>query len=342
MKILQVVTYFSRKMGGEFNVCLNLSIELQKLGNEITIIATDVMYDSDVARHISNIEIIPFKCLANVASFMYTPSMAIWLSAHVKEYDVVHIHGYRGYQTNVAAKYALKYNIPYIIQPHGSFPKFAEKKYLKCMYDTLWGKHILKSSKAIIAVVEEEKTMLQKNKIDMSSITTIYNGINMNSYSPHAINRRLCPHESPIILYVGRIHPRKGVDILIQSFKKILIKKPSAILRIVGHGDEKYVSDLHNLCHELEISDSVKFIGFADDIAKEYANSDVLVYPSRYEIFGLVPFEALIFGTPVVVSNDSGCGYIIESVDCRYLTNYGDIDGIANIILHVLNEYDEG
>jgi glycosyltransferase involved in cell wall biosynthesis len=79
---------------------------------------------------------------------------------------------------------------------------------------------------------------------------------------------------------------------------------------------------------QLGLSDKVRFIGFMSPLAAAYQDADVLVYPSTYEIFGLVPFEALLCGTPVIVTDDCGCGEIIKEAGCGYLVHYGDVAGL--------------
>ena len=71
-----------------------------------------------------------------------------------------------------------------------------------------------------------------------------------------------------------------------------------------------------------------------------YQDADVLVYPSTYEIFGLVPFEALLCGTPVIVTDDCGCGEIIKEAECGYLVNYGDVAGLAEVLRFALEHPD--
>ena len=89
------------------------------------------------------------------------------------------------------------------------------------------------------------------------------------------------------------------------------------------------------------IGNKVKFVDYISNVSEAYADADLLVYPAIYEIFGLVPFEAIICGTPVIVTDDSGCGEIVKEADCGYLVRYGDVESLKNQILYVLNNPDE-
>ncbi len=338
-KILQFVTYFSAKTGGEFTICYNLSKRLADIGHEVTIITTDVLYDSEIKRTIPNINIIPFHCIANVAGFLYTPSMNKWLRAHIHEYDVIHVHGYRSYQTNIISAYAKKVGIPYVIQPHGSFPRIVEKQTLKRLYDKVWGYTALENAEKIIAVVESERDSLVSEGFTTSKISVIYNGLNTEGFSLTSLSGENIDLERPLVIYVGRLHPIKGVDFLIKAFSYLLQSIPSVRLRIVGTGDEKYVHYLQNLVGELEIEQNVIFVGHSDELIQEYSSADLLIYPSVYEIFGLVPFEALLCGTPVIVSDDCGCGKIIGEQKCGTLVKYGDISNLSTLIESALRNY---
>ena len=131
MKILQVISYFAPRWGGDVSVCYNLSRELAELGHEVTIITTDYNYDPDYAQSLENVEVIPFRRVANLGLFLYSPGMKRWLRSNISNYDLVHLHSFRSYQNNIVCKYAMEFDVPYIVQPHGSLPRIVEKKGLK-------------------------------------------------------------------------------------------------------------------------------------------------------------------------------------------------------------------
>lgn len=340
MKILLAYSLFAKKWGGVFNVCYHLSKQLSAMGHEVTILTTDFGYDSSIAHTISDVEVIPFHCTANVAGFIYTPSMKSWLNKHIKEYDIVHIHGYRGYQTNIISKYAVKYSIPYIIQPHGSFPRIVEKQNLKMIYDLVWGNKAIRNAAKVVAVSEAELKQIAESGLRYDDIDVIYNGVDVEHYLNANVVKTVVDPDILTILYAGRLHNRKGIDFLIRSFAMLLSSRKDICLRISGTGDEQYVESLLNLSRELGISENVEFLGLVPDLKTEYVNANLLVYPSVHEIFGLVPFEALLCGTPVIVTDDCGCGDIIGGKDMGYLVKYGDIEGLADMISRVFSEYD--
>lgn len=345
MKILQVVSYFAQRRGGNINVCYNLSKELSKQGHDVTIIAADHKYDSDYAQSLKTVDVIPFRRVARLGSFLYTPEMKGWLRENISKYDVIHLHDFRSYQSSIVCKYAKEFDVPYIIQPHGTLPRIIERKGLKQLYDIVWGNDIRRHASKLIAVSEIEVEQFRQAGISEKKISLIPNGVDHVPFTalPPAgrFREQYGIHERHVILYAGRLHKLKGIDFLIRAFNSFIQSwtGDDVALVIVGP-DGGYQSVLEGLVEQLGLSDMVRFIGFNPSLAAAYQDADVLVYPSVYEIFGLVPFEALLCGTPVIVTDDCGCGEIIKKAECGYLVHYGDVAGLAEALRFALERPD--
>ena len=343
MKILQVIPYFTTDKGGEVNVVTNISKELVTLGHDVTIITSDFEKAKNSVPALPGVEVLFFKTTFNFSLFIYTPSMKKWLLDHLSDYDVVHLHGYRTYQNNIAVSISKKFNKSVILQPHGSFPIIVEKFLLKSIFDVFWGKEIIEQSKYIIAVSETERQqLLSQGDIPSSKIITIPNGIDLKSYEQLPDRNEFRDElgisaDVKLILFVGRLHKRKGIDFLIDSFAKALTTRDDLIL-VVSGPDQGQGSNLQKLVEKLNIKDKVIFSGYINDVRKAYVACDLLVYPSTYEIFGLVPFEGLMCGTPVIVTNDCGCGEIIGKADCGILVKYGDTDALRGAIINLIED----
>jgi glycosyltransferase involved in cell wall biosynthesis len=345
MKILQVIPYFAPRWGGDVNVCYSLSKELSKLGHDVTIITTDFEYDQGYARSLENVKVVSFRRVANLGMFLYSPDMKGWLRSNISKYDIVHLHSFRSYQNNIVFKYAKKFNVPYIVQPHGSLPRIVEKEGLKQFYDVVWGNEILKSASKIVAVSGNEVGQFRQVGIPDEKITVIPNGVNYVSSIdlPPAgqFREQYGIHEKHVILYVGRIHKIKGIDFLIRAFNSFIQTWTGDDVTLVIIGpDGGYRSVLEGLVEQLGLSDKVRFIGFMSPLAAAYQDADVLVYPSTYEIFGLVPFEALLCGTPVIVTDGCGCGELVKEAECGYLVHYGDVTGLSELLRSALEHPD--
>jgi len=345
MKTLQVISYFAPSWGGDVNVCYNLSRELTERGHDVTIITTDYKYDPDYAQSLENVEVIPFRRVANLGLFLYSPGMKRWMMSNISNYDIVHLHNFRSYQNNIVCKYAREFDVPYIVQPHGSLPRIVEKEGLKQLYDLVWGNDILQNASKIIAVSGNEVEQFREFGIPDEKITVIPNGVSdiLPASLPPAgqFRKQYDIHEKHIILYVGRLHKRKGVDFLIRAFNSFVQSWTGEDVALVIAGpDDGYRSVLEDLVEQLDLAGKVRFVGFIPYLATAYQDADVLVYPSVYEIFGLVPFEALLCGTPVIVTDDCGCGEIVEEAKCGYLVHYGDVAGLGETLRFALEHPD--
>ena len=349
MKILQVIAYFNPKFGGDVNVCFNLSKQLAKRNHEVTIITSDFQFVSQYAKEIrdNGVQVLSFPCIANYGLFLYTPSMKTWLERNIENYDLIHLHNYRSYQNVIVCKYARKYRIPYIVQAHGSVLPFFEKQNLKKMFDLVWGNKILKDARKCIAVSHVEREQYRKMGIPESQIDIIPNGINPNEFMnlPEKGKFRNKYHISPdekIILYLGRIHKRKGLNFLIDSIFQLSRIRNDIRLILVGP-DDGYLENVKKMIQEKNLSPVVIFSGFLPEKEKYEAltDADVLVYPGIFEIFGLVPFEAILCGTPVIVTDDCGCGEIVKEAGCGYLVKYGDVNNLTKTLQLALENPDE-
>jgi len=332
MKILHVIPFFSPKFGGSVTVLYELSKELAKKNHEVIIITTDFGFDSQYAKKIQvlGVRVISFHCLMNLGSFFYSPSMKNWLANHLKEFNVIQLHNYRSYQNYIVHSYAKKFRIPYIMQAHGSVLPLFEKQNLKKLYDFVWGNKILADASKFIAVSKIEREQYIKMGLPENKIEIIPNGIDVSEYAilPERGNFRKewgIGSEEKVILYLGRVHKSKGLDFLINSFSRMLTINKNIKLVIVGP-DDGFLDSLMKQINRLGINKNIIFTGALYENKKHIAfvNADLLVYPGIFEIFGLVPFEAIMCGTPVIVTDGCGCGDIIKEANCGNRVKYGD------------------
>jgi len=166
-------------------------------------------------------------------------------------------------------------------------------------------------------------------------------------YSPHGMEDWLESMGAPIphpdetrILFVGRLESRKGIDILLEAAPGILKKYPNAVLDIVGDDTilrpdgTTYKSEFLKQRISPEISDRIRFHGRVEEEALRsfYHNCDVFVGPSRYESFGLVFLEALVFGKPVIASNAGGAPEVVTHMKTGLIVSPGDTEELSGAL----------
>ena len=324
----------------------DISKELVRRGHEVTIISSDFEYDKEYAEAITKfgVKVVPFRCIADIGLFLYSPSMKRWLARNLKDYDVIHLNNFRSYQNNVTCHYARKLQIPYVLQAHGSIPRIVEKGNLKRLYDLGWGNSILRDASALLAVAETEIGQYEIAGAGRNKIVLIPNGIDLPRFTQSParglFRRRIGINETDkLILYQGRLHKRKGLDFLLDSFA--LMNDKNCILAISGPDDgEKAL--LKERSEHLGVASRVRFSGFIENVSEAYIDADVVVYPASNEIFGLVPLEALLCGTQVIVADDCGCGDLIRRMNGGYLVRLKDNIGLSRAMDYSLNHPAEG
>ena len=204
------------------------------------------------------------------------------------------------------------------------------------IHDTLWRlleKWELKRIPYLIVVSPHLKEELKKD--GAKNITVIPNGIDANWFD--------VPNESITgrILFVGRIRPGKGLENLIKSIKLVIDKGCDVHLHVVGPtNDLHYLKYLQELAKKMEVREHVEFIGSIPDDAllNEYAECSIFVLPSSIESNPIVLLEAMASGKPVIATNVGGIPYMIEDGKNGFLVNYGDIEGLAEKILKLMND----
>ena len=169
----------------------------------------------------------------------------------------------------------------------------------------------------------------------------IPNPIDLDEFTP-AISRgrfraRLGLGNLPVVLYLGRLSPRKRLDVLVHAFAGL--DRMDGRLVIAGN-DMGAGDSTRALVKTLDLEDKTLFTGLLQgrERLEALADATVLVYPAEDEVFGLVPLEALLVGTPVIVAGDSGCGEIIGSVGGGQIVPRGDVAGLTEALRAVLNE----
>lgn len=329
MKILQVISSFSPaySYGGPVKMAFNISKELVKNNHHVTVYTTDV-YDSNSRLDykinpeiMDGITVYRFRNLSNYLSrknLTCAPSMLFYLKNQIKKFDVIHLHEYRSFQAIFAYYYAQKYNIPYIIQARGSVLPFFEKQFLKQAFDVIWGNRILANSACCIALTKTESDQYFRRGVPENKIVIIPNGLDLSQFSnlPERGTFRskygISPTEK-IILFLGRIHKIKGIDLLIEAYADLLNEIPNARLVIAGP-DDNFLSALQKQIRELKPGKMPLFTGplYNQEKLAAYVDADVYVLPSRYEIFGNTILESWACGTPVIVTTGCHIADVVE------------------------------
>jgi len=267
---------------------------------------------------------------------------------NLKGFDVIHMHCFRSFQNIILRHYAQKYGVAYILDQHGSLPRLAAgetgyKWILRWLFDIIFGDRILRKAARVIAQndfaireyrrfgVEDERIVLIPLFFPVEDFTDLP--------SPGAFRKQYGIVEKQVIMSFGRINRIKGLDFLVESFYELSRSRQDIVLVIVGP-DDGYQGKLKSLVSKLNLGERVLFTGFlgGQDKLAALVDADVVVQPSRYEQAAWAPIEALLCGTPVIVSSNSGSGEDVSRMGAGYLVDYGDKDQMVQALQAILDD----
>jgi glycosyltransferase involved in cell wall biosynthesis len=253
--------------------------------------------------------------------------------------DVIHLMGHwtlLNVLVYIAVRHARK---PYVVCPAGALPIFGRSAWLKRIYNIIIGNAIVRNASAWIAVTSGEFPHYEAYGVSSYQVTVIANGVCEEDFQPvdiRAFRVRSGLPEVPIILFMGRLNPIKGPDLLLSAFAQAQRSIPDHHLVFAGP-DEGMQAGLVGYAAANNIEKSVHFLGFIGGVDKvaAYQMASLLVVPSRQEAMSIVALEAGVCGTPVMLTDQ--CGFHeIRSLDPG-LEVHATADGISAGLINLLN-----
>lgn len=320
MKILHVVPSFAPcfSHGGVVNASYQIAKKQVENGHDVTVYTTDscnerLKFDNNYNVDVDGIKVFYFKNISNTVKnklTIDTPLSSVnYLRKSIADFDIIHIHEHRHSLAIATHRYAEKNNIPYVLQAHGSVLPFFQKEQLKEIFDKLWGFDILYDASKVLALTEIEKEQYSKMGVGEDRIEIVPLGINLDEYKnlPDKGNFKSkygIDENEKLILFLGRIHKIKGLDLLIDSFSQI--KNENVKLAIVG-GDYGFKDELEKQIEKYGLSDKVIFPGVltGKDKIEALTDCDIFVMPSRYESFTTSGLEAMACSKPLVLTKNN-------------------------------------
>lgn len=258
----------------------------------------------------------------------------------MKEYDVIQVHEY-----DQIFSWMLYTNMkkPVVIYHGPYYHEYARGYNLKCkVFDMLflrWRKH-----DKVVALAKSELAGEFLAKKGFHYIHTVGVGVDQDKFVMNDSEKINCLLEKDCgrirLLYVGKIEARRNVFFLIDLFEKVQKSYDNVDLVIVGDGEPDYTADFQDRIKKWIDMDRIKYFSKATqkELALLYQNSDIFVFTSNYEIFGMVLLEALYFGLPVISSANGGASVLIREGENGFMLDGFRISEWEEKLVYVIED----
>ncbi len=320
MRVLHVIPGLSVRTGGPPVAVVESALALRDCGVETTIIASDMaaaasasdrrrVIAADLPRGSELLDIRLYPAM-QPERLVFSPQMYRAIAKEARGSDIVHIHSLFLFPQFAAYRGARAAGVPYVVSPRGALDPYLRKrgKLAKTITDVVWQRDMLRSASRLHLTSNEEA----RQALDIAPRvrrTVIPNGVRWADYGdlPPAGAFRcrfLGGSDAPVMMFLGRLSHKKGLDVLIRAFAIARADAADAWLAIVGPDDERLTPMLHALARREGVEDRVIFTGMlsGDEKLSALAAADVWALPSRGENFGNAVVEALAASRAAVIS----------------------------------------
>jgi glycosyltransferase involved in cell wall biosynthesis len=349
MKILIVIPALGNVYGGTSKIVLELAESIGKLGVNVDVVATNAngekTLDVDLNQWIiQNHYRVRYFSYLDFLDYKFTLSMSQWLFSNVSSYNLVHTHAIFSYPVLAAYWMCQLHKIPYLATPHGMLEPWAlaYKIWKKKLYFNWLEKPALQKASAIQMSAATEAEGI-KNLDLKPPLVIVPNGIHREDFAslpdpeifdqqfPETRNKRL-------IIFLGRIDPKKGLDLLAPAFAQAYQKFPDTHLIIAGPDNTGFLPTAESYFIEAGCSHAVTFTGMLTGDIKYAALAAAKIYvaPSYSEGFSMSVLEGMAAGLPCVIT--TGCNFP-EAGEAEVATIVNiDVGSIAKAIIHLLED----
>lgn len=316
-RILHCISSVDPRNGGPIEGLKQLSAVNQQQGHSIEVLCLDHPDDPWVKS-------MPFPCHAMgptyVGSYQYSPRLVPWLKANAHRFDAVIINGIWQYHAFGVWRALKRTATPYFVFTHGMLDPWFKRtyplKHLKKWLFWPWGEYrILRDATAVMFTCEDERRLARQSFWLYKCDEFVVNYGTSNPPEGGEEQRSAFYEHFPqlqgkrALLFLGRVHEKKGTDLLFKAFAAVRARKPELVkdvqLVMAGPADHDYGQRMQGLARSLGMDDQVTWTGMVSGDVKwgAFRAADAFILPSHQENFGIAVAEAMACSLPVLISN---------------------------------------
>jgi len=272
----------------------------------------------------------------------YTPRLMRWLKAHAGDYDVVIVNGLWNYNSFGTWRALGASGTPYVVFTHGMLdPWFNKAHPIKSIFKTIFWKlfehRVLRDARGVLFTCEEERRLASQAFSPYSAREFVVGYGARPAQGDPVVQRRAYQERVPalqsrkFLLFLSRIHPKKGIELLIEGFARICGRFPDLDLVIAGPDGAEWEQKLRKMAERLGVAQRIHWPGMLSGDVKwgAFRAAEFFVLPSHQENFGIVVAEALSLSKPVLITNKVNIWREIEQDGAGIVVN-DDIEAVAD------------
>ncbi len=361
VNVLHVIPAVAARYGGPSQAVVGMARALPDQGIKVLIATTDA--DGPRRLPVAHASALSWQGVPAIffrrqwsEAFKYSGQLASWLHNHVADFDVVHIHAVFSHACLAAANACRGSGVPYIVRPLGTLdPWSLQQKPLR--KQLLWHagvKRMLHRAAAIHYTTAAEQRLAER-PLGLRRGVVIPLGVDEELFGQACQSEdtrrrdRLFGSRNPYVLVIGRLHPKKRLDLLIDVFLELTSTPSYRHWRLVvaGDGEVEHVASLKQLVRQRGGDDRILFSGWLDGSDKRAAlrGAAVLALLSAQENFGVVVAEALACGVPVLISTQVNLADEITAANAGWvvpLERQTVLKTLANVLLDEQERHTRG
>lgn len=355
LRILQIIPSISLIYGGPSQMVQGLSAALASQGVEVTVLTTnsngdfgqpplDVPLNQPVQQE--GYQVRYFRC-SPFRRYKFSLDLLHWLSQHAAEFDLAHIHALFSPVSTAAATVARQNKLPYILRPLGTLDPadLRKKRQLKQIYAALWERPNLAGAAGIHFTSPQEAKISERFGTDAPDLV-IPLGVKPPLQQPkrHARTQLGIPNDQLLVLFMSRIDPKKGLNLLLPALERLLAEGLNFHFVLAGTNpqDPDYEQQIAQQIKASPLASHSTITGFVTGELKAalLQDADVFVLPSYYENFGIAVAEAMVAGTPVVISDQVHIWEDVKQAEAGWVAPC-DVDALTRCLKEALQDAGE-